>query len=351
MGMVEPTKEAAWDQHRKAGYKRYAGPVLQGPRTVLAFGQAGYPPALSVIPHPPERLYVVGDPAALVDGIALVGARRATPYGRACAHHFASLAAQRGICVISGGAYGCDSEAHRAALAAGGITVAFLGGGCDQIYPAAHYQLFQQIVDAGGAVVSERDWDFPALPYTFRQRNRLIAGLARAVLIVEAGLPSGTFSTADEALSANKDVLVVPGAITSSTSAGSNRLLYQGAVPIVDDESFDMALCDLFGFLRQETFSVPESSGQREDGAVEGELEDARDELLAALQAEPMRLEKIMRTVAAPEGCGMAREAWVNTHLAELERNGEIARFPDGRYGPAKIEGGLRRGARGNARA
>ena len=204
------------------GARRYGGPLLKGPRTVVERGDAAFPAALGVVHDPPERLYVLGDPAALVEGLAVVGARKATPYGLGCAQRFASAAARRGIVVISGGARGCDAQAHRAALAAGCPTVAFLGGGCDQLYPAAHYRLFQDIVDAGGAVVSERPWDHPPMPYAFRARNRLIAGLARATLIVEAGLPSGTFSTADEALAANREVLVVPGAITSASSRGAN---------------------------------------------------------------------------------------------------------------------------------
>lgn len=107
-----------------------------------------------------------------------------------------------------------------------------LGGGCDCIYPESNRDLFQEVVDKGGAVISEHQWQFPPMPYTFRARNRIIAGLSRATLIVEAGLPSGTFSTADDALSSNREVLVVPGAITSPTSRGANRLLYQGATPI-----------------------------------------------------------------------------------------------------------------------
>ena len=106
--------------------------------------------------------------------------------------------------------------------------------------------LFQRIVDGGGAVVSEHVWDEDPKPYRFRLRNRLIAGLARATLIVEAGLPSGTFSTADEALAANRDVLVVPGAITAASSRGANRLIYQGATPVIDDETFEDALFSLF---------------------------------------------------------------------------------------------------------
>ena len=221
--------------------------ALAGERTVLERGGAGYPPALARVAQPPERLYVVGDPAALEEGIAIVGARKATPYGRGCAQRFAALAARRGVAVVSGGARGCDAAAHAAALDAGGRTVAFLGGGCDRLYPAEHAGLFQRIVDGGGAVASEHAWDEDPRPYRFRQRNRLIAGLARATLIVEAGLPSGTFSTADEALAANRDVLVVPGAITAASSRGANRLLYQGATPVVDDETFEDALFSLFG--------------------------------------------------------------------------------------------------------
>ena len=191
------------------------GSKLSGPRFEVAFDDPSFPEALRTIPYPPKRLYGVGDVGALEPGLAVIGARRATPYGLGCARRFARIAAEKGVVIVSGGARGCDSEAHRAALEAGGRTVVFLGGGCDELYPAAHRGLFQRIVDAGGVVVSEHAWDMRPRPNMFRTRNRLIAGLAHAVLIVEAGLPSGTFSTADEALEAGRDVLVVPGAITS----------------------------------------------------------------------------------------------------------------------------------------
>lgn len=159
--------------------------VLQGQRTVLELGSAGFPEPLAQIPSPPERLYVLGDPSCLQPGLAVIGARRATPYGKSCARHFATLAAEKGVRIISGGARGCDSESHRAALACHEPTVVFLGGGCDRYYPACHGTLFQQVIDGGGAVVSEHPWDTAPLPYMFRMRNRLIAGLAQAVLIVE----------------------------------------------------------------------------------------------------------------------------------------------------------------------
>ena len=287
--------------------------VLNGPRHVLSCEDARFPGALRDIPHPPQVLHVVGDCAALEEGIAMVGARKATPYGRGCARRFARIAAALGVCVISGGALGCDSEAHRGALDSGGRTVVFLGGGCDRPYPARNVNLFQQIVDAGGAIVSERDWAEPPLPWMFRERNRLIAGLAKATLVVEAGVPSGTFSTADEALAAGKDVLAVPGAITSPTSAGANRLIAQGALPIIDDETFEGALSMVFGTLRHE-----------EPGRIDEERDDP---LLAALMANPMRADELLSAGFADNAAALG------IALAGYEREGLISRYPDGRYG------------------
>lgn len=303
--------------------RRYAGPLLEGPRTEIARGGRDYPAALETVRNPPERLYVVGNPTALQEGLAVVGARKATPYGLACAGHFARLAAERGVAVISGGALGCDGQAHEAALAAGGTTVAFLGGGCDELYPARHAGLFQRIVDDGGAVASEHPWGFPPKPFTFRERNRLIAGLARATLIVEAGLPSGTFSTADEALAAGREVWAVPGAVTSPSSRGANRLIAQGAMPVVDDETFQDALLLLFGCLRQEA---------HREGGAQGGAKAAPNAVCAALLAEPMDMEGLY--AFARGRCRGDAMGWLSVQLAEAEREGLITRYPDGRYGP-----------------
>lgn len=301
-------------------YGPYRGKHIQGPRMVISEGDDGYPDALRHVERPPKQLYIIGNPEVLQEGLAVVGARKATPYGRGLCRRFAGEAARRGLVIISGGAYGCDAEAHRAALDAGGRTLVFFGGGCDHVYPSRHLSLFQEIVDKGGAIVSEHDWGFPAQPYTFRARNRLIAGLAKATLIVEAGLPSGTFSTADDALAAGREVYVVPGPITSPTSAGTNRLLLQGATPIIDDESFADALFSTFGLLRQ-VRAVPEEK-------------HADDPLLAALLANPMRLEEMMN-IPGLEGNGRFDALTsVTVRLAQLEGKGEIVRYPDGRYGP-----------------
>lgn len=309
---------------------------LQGERFQIDQRDAAFPAALRRIPKPPPVLYGVGNLAALQEGLAVVGARRATPYGRGSAKHFAERAAERGVAIISGGARGCDAVAHEAALAAGAPTVAFLGGGCNQLYPAENAGLFQRIVDGGGAVVSEHPWDFPPQGYTFRERNRLIAGLARATLIVEAGLPSGTFSTADEALAAGKEVWVVPGAITSANSRGANRLLYQGALPVVDDDSFDDALFRVFGCLRAQEWHEPDAmeEGKAGTAAPMTGVQTPETVMLEALQAEPLGMEAL-RNLAQSHGPEKDSFTWLMVWLATAQRDGLIAQYPDGRYGPA----------------
>lgn len=326
MNAKGPDVDTAREMHARKGYRSYKGPLLEAPRFSIDSKDPAFPSALSRIPDPPERLYAIGNLGALTEGLAIIGARNATPYGISCAARFARLAAEQGISIISGGAYGCDAAAHAAALDAGGKTVVFLGGGCDQLYPPAHHSLFQRVIDGGGVVVSEHEWSYPALPFTFRNRNRLIAGLARATLIVEAGIPSGTFSTADEALSAGKEVLVVPGSICSRYSAGSNRLLYQGATPIVDDESFHDVMLSVFG-----CFSVESDAS---DSRVRLPCKMRKgDPLLDALSAQPMRMDQIIAEQGLFTKNGDGTGALL-VRLAELEGKGAIARYPDGRYGP-----------------
>lgn len=297
--------------------------AFKGPRIVLTQDHPLFPNALKAIPDPPEKLYVIGNPEVLQEGLAVIGARKATEYGLGCARKFAGMAAERGVVIISGGARGCDGESHRAALAAGGKTVVILGGGCDQPYPAEHRGLFQMVIDTGGALVSEEDWGVPPLPYMFRRRNRLIAGLARATLIVEAGLPSGTFSTADDALAAGKEVLVIPGAITSPTSRGANRLLAQGAVPVVDHETFQDVLFNVFGCLKIEDLISPEEAERNEM---------LRDPVIALLAANPLTLEELCRRMAAAEAGSLAMTEVVQ-RVARAELLGVVVRSADGRYG------------------
>ena len=312
--------------------------TLTGPRFEIGFDDDAYPAVLRQAPRPPQKLYGIGDAAALREGLAVVGARRATPYGIGCAKRFARLAAERGITIISGGARGCDSVAHEAALAADAPTVVVLGGGCDDVYPIENIGLFQRVIDAGGVVISEQDWNYHPLPRCFRERNRIIAGLARATLIVEAGLPSGTFSTADEAIAAGREVLVVPGAITSKQSRGANRLLYQGATPVVDDESFADQMAVLFGCLEQEEWkAMGDGTDAAQEDGEDPPATAAERHLLEAVRAEPLDLEAL-KALAQQQRVEGEVLTWLMVWLAKAQRQGLLAQYPDGRYGPVVKE-------------
>ena len=197
-------------------------------------GERGYPPLLARIPDPPPSLWLRGDvdPTLLADtAVAIVGARACSGYGRSVARMLSGGVAEAGAVVISGLARGIDGEAHRGALAVAGKTVAVLGCGIDRDYPAAHAELARAIVAAGGLVASEYEPGVEPAPWRFPARNRIIAGLAAATVVVEARERSGALITADFALEDGREVLAVPGEITSSLSAGANALLRQGATP------------------------------------------------------------------------------------------------------------------------
>lgn len=226
--------------------------TIAGERYVIDLGGIEYPGLLANIPEPPKRLFVAGDPAVLsLPSLAISGSRRATPYGRNMASRFATLAANAGLSIVTGGARGVDSVATKAALDAGAKVAVVLAGGIDKPYPQENIGLFQSVVDAGGAIVSEQEWDFGPVPYLFRKRNRVITGLSRALLVVEAGLPSGSFAAAEYAREAGRAVWAIPGAITSLNSMGVNRMIYQGAVPIIDDDTFKDQLFAVFGTVLQ----------------------------------------------------------------------------------------------------
>ena len=200
----------------------------------LRRGERGYPALLTQIPDPPSSLWIRGEAGGDVlsgAGVAIVGARACSGYGRSVARMLATEAAAAGVVVVSGLARGIDGEAHRGALAGGGRTVAVLGCGIDRDYPAAHAELARAIVETGGLLVSEYEPGVDPAPWRFPARNRIIAGLSRATVVVEARERSGALITADFALEDGREVLAVPGEITSALSAGSNALLRQGATP------------------------------------------------------------------------------------------------------------------------
>ena len=187
---------------------------------------------LGTIALKPKMLYCWGElPTERPKCVAIVGARKHTKYGEEVAYRAAFELAQAGIWVISGLALGIDSIAHRGALAAEGKTVAVLGTTIERISPRRHVGLAEEIVEKGGAILSEYAESDKFFPANFLYRNRLISGLADAVLIVEAGERSGTLNTAAHALEQGRDLWVVPGDINRPNSVGCNRLILQGAMP------------------------------------------------------------------------------------------------------------------------
>lgn len=185
----------------------------------------------------PKVLYYTGElPAERQLSVAIVGTRKPTHYGKEVTMMIAGELARRGVIIVSGLALGVDGIAHKAALEAGGTTIAVLGNGLPTIYPASHRDLAADIVAHGGALMSEYPADTPGYPANFLARNRIVSGLADAVVVTEASSRSGTLNTAMHALEQSKEVFVVPGNITSPLSAGCNALLRQGATPLTRTE-------------------------------------------------------------------------------------------------------------------
>ena len=200
----------------------------------LCRGAVGYPPLLQAIPDPPPVLWLRGgSPPELLalPSVAIVGARACTSYGRSVARTLGRELAAAGLVVVSGLARGIDGEAHRGALDAGGVTVGVLGCGIDRDYPAAHRDLAGRMAEKG-LIVSEYEPGVEPAPWRFPARNRIIAGLCMATVVVEARERSGALITADFALEDGREVMAVPGEITSAVSAGSNALLRLGATPV-----------------------------------------------------------------------------------------------------------------------
>lgn len=295
----------------------------QGTRTEVAEGDALYPPLLAQAAGRPKRLYVLGDPRALsLESVAVVGARKATPYGEACARLAARCAAECGLSVVSGAAVGCDQAAQREALRRGSPTVAVLGCGADVVYPAGARDMLQAIVDSGGAVVSLMPWGAAPQRWAFVERNAVIAGLSRALVICEAGMPSGTFSTAQSASDAGREVLVFPGSVFSPNSAGSNYIIASdsGALPVWDSDCLEVALSRIYGRLRS-----PKPGAPRGAGAPRLEKGGLDEMVFRALEASPTAPGRLAASFAAtlPD---MLRA------LGRLEAADLAVRLPDGRY-------------------
>ncbi len=259
---------------------------------VITLRDESYPALLRQIADPPPVLYVRGRLAdADQQGVAIVGTRRATPYGRTVAERLARDLALAGLTVISGLAKGIDTVAHRAALDAGGRTIAVLGNGLDQVYPTENTVLARQIVETDkGAVVSEFPPGIPPDAVNFPRRNRIISGLCAATVIVEAGKRSGALITSDFALEQGREVMAVPGSILGPMSIGPNWLIRQGATPVTGAQ-------DILEALGLSTGEEPSVMARELPG-----LEGPEASVMHALTSDPRHVDEVAREVGLPAG-------------------------------------------------
>ena len=306
---------------------------------ILTLADAAYPRQLFDIADPPVLLYVKGEPALLSrPGIALVGARSATAAGEANAEAFARALAQQGLVVVSGLALGIDAAAHRGALAAGSAgagTVAVIGTGIDRIYPARNAALAREIA-AAGAVVSEFPLGTPPLQHNFPRRNRLIAGLAEGVLVVEAALGSGSLITARLATETGREVFAIPGSIHSPLSRGCHRLIRDGAKLVETAEDVVEELRGRLGWPAPVVAPTASARGRQRRGAEPAAPAQPPLQAALALDGETARvLDAIghdpvdLDTIAAR--CGLTVDA-LYAILLPLELEGRLAKLPGGRF-------------------
>jgi DNA processing protein len=275
-----------------------------------------FPSELLEIPQPPKKLFLAGvlpdkDTALL----SIVGSRKCTNYGiDACEKIIEGLAGFP-VAIVSGLALGIDSVAHKAALRTGLKTVAVPGSGLSSkaIYPRANLRLAEEIVYSGGALLSEFEPDFKATPWSFPQRNRIMAGLSRAVLVVEAEEKSGTLITARLATEYNREVYVIPNGIFSPGSRGSNNLLKQGAFPISDSQD----ILELFGMFD------PFAKGSSQEILFDLSPEEKK---IFDVLSEPLARDELLRATgfSAQDGCTVLSVMEIKGII--VEKGGEFRR-------------------------
>ncbi len=276
---------------------------------LLTLADADYPRNLLEIPDPPPLLYLKGRRELLNrPAVAVVGSRNATPVGLQNAEAFARALSEAGLMIVSGMALGIDAAAHQGGLAGQGSSLAVVGTGLDLVYPARNKALAQELAGKG-LIISEFSLGTPALAQNFPRRNRLISGLSRGVLVVEAALASGSLITARLAAEQGREVFAIPGSIHSPFSKGCHQLIKQGAKLV--DEARDI---------------LAELQWQNLPPAVESNAGDEpEDALLAAMGYDPVSIDHLVERAA------MSADQ-VGARLTELEIGGVIAALPGGKY-------------------
>ncbi|MDR0997335.1 MAG: DNA-processing protein DprA [Zoogloeaceae bacterium] len=285
---------------------------------LLTLADPDYPPALFDAPDPPTLLYARGDLSALArQAIAVVGSRNATAQGLKTAHDFSQALARAGFSVVSGLALGIDAAAHTGALDGQGQTVAVIGTGADRLYPASNRALAERLLAEGGLILSDFPLGTPALAANFPRRNRIIAGLARGVLVIEAAVASGSLITARLAGDAGRDVFAIPGSIHSPLSKGCHKLIRQGA-------KLTECIEDILEELRPAAPLMPLFTAPAEPPPPPP-TDTPEGRLLRALGHDPVALDDLACRLALPA-------EQLLPLLMEMELMGQVAKLPGDVY-------------------
>ncbi len=299
---------------------------------LLVPGDAHWPERLDDLgEHVPLALWVRGESELLLEpSVAVVGARAASGYGEHVAMELSAGIVQRGGVVVSGGAYGIDGMAHRAALASGGGTVAVLAGGIDRFYPAGHEALLTRIAQQG-VVIAEAPCGAAPTRWRFLQRNRIIAALGGATIVVEAGRRSGSLSTARKALEIGRPVGAVPGPVTSATSAGCHALLREGPVTCVTTPGEVVELLSAWRSASASEVEAPSGPAAGDDAgdppdpdglmtrvldALRPRREQSVDELARAVGEAPSRIRGVLGALALEERAFAGESGWIRRTAA-----------------------------------
>ena len=253
---------------------------------VVTIENPEYPELLKRISSPPEKIYYKGkwDASIFENCLAVVGSRRMTAYGKQITTKLVSVISNAGVTIVSGFMYGIDATAHRAAVDVGGKTIAVMPCGIDIIHPQYQESLYNEILENNGLVISEFEGDSPPAVWTYPKRNRIVAGLSKATMVVEAGKKSGSLITADLAKSYKRRLFVVPGPLTSLNSQGILQLIKNGADIVTSSED----VLASYGTIR---FEFPKVSSRLSS------LNSIEQTVLEELQREPMGIDEISRFV------------------------------------------------------
>jgi DNA processing protein len=289
---------------------------------LLTLADTDYPASLLEISDPPPVLYLKGNRTLLgAAGIAVVGSRNATPVGLQNAEAFSRALSMAGLTIISGMALGIDAAAHRGGLDGGSSSIAVVGTGLDLVYPARNKALARELAEKG-LIISEFSLGTPALAQNFPRRNRIISGLSRGVLVVEAALASGSLITARQAAEQGREVFAIPGTIHSPFSKGCHQLIKQGA-KLVDDANDILVELQWRNSVVSNNKSATTTASDSEH--IESENSDDDDPLLLAMGYDPASMDALMERVDLPADQVMLR-------ITELEIEGIITALPGGKY-------------------